>query len=128
MNLFGDLDISKPMMEAADQMVNALFETIQGIKLYRDGEYQGPCDNISCADDYAEFSSRNVYIVIRENGMRELWGSSFDNKDEIENNWIRNYPGYGDISIKHYLWLEKNGRLDPNVPVPEKIAQMRNGQ
>ena len=50
------------------------------------------------------------------------------NKDEIEDNWILNYPGYGDISIKHYLWLEKNGRLDPNVPVPEKIARMRNEQ
>ena len=129
MNLFSDLDISKPMMEAAEQMVNALFETvIQSITLYRDGECQGPCKNISCADDFAEFDPSNVYTVTGEDGMTKLWGSSWDNKDEIDSNWILNYPGHGDISIKEYRWLEENGQLDPNVPVPEKIARMRNEQ
>lgn len=68
---------------------------IERISLWRNDTFVQHCDNISCADDFAETSSRNVYTVTR-NGKAELWGSSFYNKDVIEELWCHTEEN-GDI-------------------------------
>ena len=88
-----------PLTEGIIKIYSVLFESVvSGIKLYRDGHFVQDCQDISAADDWAEADPSQVYTVTDQNGIEHLWGSSLDNTDEIERNWIRDYQGAGDIS------------------------------
>ena len=98
-----------PLIEGVIKIYNVLFESVvSSISLYRDGQYVGSAQNIDVADDWAEADPCQMYTITDQNGIEHLWGSSLNNTDEIERNWIRDYPGSGDISRASYRILKAN--------------------